>query len=171
MHPVILVCGPAGAGKTTYAKKLADQLGAVLLDSDQVSQRLIEAALALAGLPTGDRDSPAYKQAFREPVYETLFDLAQEHRPRGPVVLAGPFTREARDPDWADHLQSRLLGPVEIHFVWCDPSKRQKRLKKRGLLRDVAKLADWEAFCGPDLEQARPIAPHRLIRTDESCAD
>lgn len=38
----------------------------MLLDSDEVEERLIRAGLELAGMNSDERDSPAYKAAFRE---------------------------------------------------------------------------------------------------------
>ena len=40
-QPIHLVSGPPAAGKTTYARKLAERIGAVLLDSDEVAERLV----------------------------------------------------------------------------------------------------------------------------------
>ena len=159
-----LVSGPPAAGKTTYARKLADQLGAVLLDSDEVTERLIRAGLKLAGLDPDDRDSPPYKAAFRDAVYETLFDLAKSHCSRLPVVIAGPFTREGGDADWPRRLEERLGVMPEFHFVWCHPEVRRRRILNRGATRDLPKLADWDAYVTTCRETA-PVYRHRWIDT------
>lgn len=159
-----LVLGPPAAGKTTYARQLADQLGAVLLDSDEVAERLVRAGLALAGLDPDDRDSPAYKSAFRDAVYETLFDLAKSHADRLPVVIVGPFTREGGDASWPDRLKQRLGSRPEFHFAWCDPSTRKSRIEARGVTRDLPKLADWETYISTCREDA-PSFPHHWIDT------
>ncbi|NQX00800.1 ATP-binding protein [bacterium] len=164
MPPVHLVSGPPAAGKTTYARQLAERIGAVLLDSDEVTQRLIRAGLALAGLDPDDRDSAAYKAAFREVVYETLFDLARSHAGRLPVVIAGPFTREGGDAGWPERLAARLGAMPEFHYVWCKPSERKARLHARGATRDLPKLADWDGYVATCREVA-PVYPHRWIDT------
>ena len=163
-QPIHLVFGPPAAGKTIYARKLAERIGAALLDSDEVSERLIRAGLTLAGLSSDDRDSPAYKSAFRDAVYETLFDLAQSHSSRLPVVIAGPFTSEGGDAEWPDRLQARLGVMPEFHYVWCNPAERKSRLSVRGATRDLPKLADWEAYVATCRETA-PVFPHRWIDT------
>jgi predicted kinase len=163
-HPIHLVSGPPAAGKTTYANELATRIGAVLLDSDAVTERLIRAGLALAGLNPDDRDSPAYKAAFREAVYETLFDLARSHAARLPVIIAGPFTREGGDTEWPARLAARLGVMPEFHYVWCEPAERKARLLERGATRDLPKLADWEAYVKSCRETA-PVYPHRWIDT------
>jgi predicted kinase len=159
-----LVSGPPAAGKSTYARQLAETLGAVLLDSDEVTERLIRAGLALAGLDPDDRDSPAYKAAFREVVYETLFDLAESHASRLPVVIAGPFTREGGDAKWPGRLAERFGVMPEFHYVWCEPAERKARLLARGAMRDLPKLADWDAYVATCREVA-PVYPHRWIDT------
>src|SRR5690606_20277561 len=44
-----LVFGPPAAGKSVYARSLAKRIGACLLDSDEVTERMVRAGLALAG--------------------------------------------------------------------------------------------------------------------------
>ncbi len=164
MATIHLVFGPPAAGKTVYARELANEAGAVLLDSDEVCERLVRAGLALAGMDPDDRDSTAYKSAFRDAVYETLFDLAQSHSRRLPVVIAGPFTREGGDADWPERLRERFGVMPEFHYVWCEPAKRKERLLARGATRDLPKLADWDAYVKSCRETA-PVYPHRWIDT------
>lgn len=159
---VHLVFGPPAAGKTTYARRLAERIGAVMLDSDEVAERLIRAGLSLAGLDPNDRDSPAYKSAYRDVVYETLFDLAQAHLARLPVVIVGPFTREGGEALWPARMAARLGVMPEFHFVWCHPSIRKERIMARGTLRDLAKIADWTAYVATCREMP-PAFPHVWI--------
>ncbi|MGC4013662.1 MAG: ATP-binding protein [Luteolibacter sp.] len=159
-----LVCGPPAAGKTTYARQLADRLGAVLLDSDEVAERLVRAGLALAGLDPNDRDSPAYKAAYRDAVYETFFDLARSNLPRVPVVIAGPFTSEGNNPDWPEQLKARLGESVTVHFVWCPPERRRERILARGETRDLPKLAAWGAYVATCRDE-RPVFSHVFVQT------
>jgi len=154
-----VVCGPPAAGKTTYARRLAARLGACLLDSDQVAEKLVRAGLSLAGLDPDDRDSPAYKAAFREPVYDTLFDLARSNLADVPVVIAGPFTSECSDPAWPSRLEDRLGTAVTVHFVWCSPGLRRQRIEARGEPRDDPKLAAWEAYVATCRDEP-PVFPH-----------
>ena len=168
--PIHIVFGPPAAGKSVYARQLAGQFSAVLLDSNEVTERLIRAGLQLAGLDPDDRDSPAYKATFREAVYETLFDLARSHADRMPVVIAGPFTREGGDSIWPERLRQRLGVIPEFHFVWCHPDERKRRILARGTTRDLPKLADWNTYIATCREEA-PVFGHRWVDTSASAAE
>lgn len=166
MEPKVchIVTGPAGAGKSVYARKLAGDLGACLIDSDVATERLVRAGLSLAGLDPDDRDSPAYKRAYRDAVYEAMYDLAVANLPHVPVVLAGPFTREGGEADWPKRLTARLgTGPV-LHFVWCPPELRRERMLGRGEERDRPKLRDWKSYEAQCREE-RPVWEHRFVET------
>ena len=120
MARLVVICGPAGAGKSTYGRKLARETGACLLDSDTVTEPVVRAGMALGELDPDDRDSPAYREAFRGPVYECLFQVAAENLPHCDVILVGPFTSEIRDPNWHLHLFARFEIVPEIIYVWAE---------------------------------------------------
>jgi predicted kinase len=146
MNQAYLVCGSPGAGKTTYGKKLASEKQAVFLDIDVTTERLVRLALGLAGQDPEDRDSPYFKQHFRGPVYEQLFDIARDNVFLRNVVIAGPFTQEIKDPAWPEKLASRLGAPVNVHYVFCPPHIRKERMIKRADSRDTGKLRDWKKY-------------------------
>ena len=162
MHTTYIVCGSPGAGKTTYAKKLASERGATLLDIDTATERLVRIALREAGHNPDDRDSEYFKRIFREPIYETLFDIARENNPFQEVVVVGPFTKELRDPDWPAKLSQAQGGPVEVHYVYCPPDERKRRMEDRRNPRDLAKLRDWENFI-QYYDESLPVFEHVLI--------
>ena len=82
-----VVCGPPACGKTTYGRSLAVREGAAFFDSDTAAEPVVRAGLRAAGLSPDDRDSPRYKEIFREPVYEALYRLAEENLGHLPVVI------------------------------------------------------------------------------------
>ncbi len=157
-----IVTGPAGAGKSVHAKKLAAELGACLIESDTATERLVRAGLSLAGLDPDDRDSPAYKRAYRDAVYEAMYDLAVANLPHVPVVMAGPFTREGGDAEWPECLKRRLGVVPVLHFVWCPPEVRRERMIARGKERDLPKLRNWESYAASCREE-RPVWEHRFV--------
>ena len=162
MHTTYIVCGSPGAGKSTYAKELASALGAALLDIDTATERLVRIALCEAGHDPDDRDSEYFKRTYREPIYETLFDIARENLIFQDAVIVGPFTKELRDPDWPSKLSQALGSPVEVHYITCPPETRKERLAKRGNARDLAKLRDWESYI-QYYEESLPVFVHVLV--------
>ncbi len=163
MNTCIIVCGTPGAGKSTYAGKLAAGRHATLLDIDTVTEQLVRIALVQSGHSPNDRDSEYFKRTFREPIYETLFAVARENLPFQDVVIVGPFTREIRDRDWPSRLGRHLGSPVEVHYVQCDPDIRRCRLEQRGNARDRAKLDDWENYIRYYGDESPPAFEHVLV--------
>jgi len=163
MTKAYLVCGSPAAGKTTYAKKLAEEKQAVFLDIDMSTERLVQLALSLSGQDSEDRDSPSFKKYFRDPIYEQLFDIARDNLSLRDVVIAGPFTKEMRDPEWPDKLSTHLGAPVKIHYVFCSAHVRKKRMIKRANSRDEAKLRDWEKHLRYYEDEAPPACKHFLV--------
>jgi predicted kinase len=166
-----VVCGAPASGKTFVARQLARELRACLLDSDVVSSRLVAAGMTLAGLDPDDRDSEAYKAAFRSHVYEAVFDIALDNlsaSPSMPVVLAAPFTQERRDASWPVRLTQRLGGAdVVLHYVTCDDAVRRTRMTDRGEARDASKLvsdAAWAAHVAT-CAKTPPVWPHTCHAT------
>ena len=142
MHTLHIVCGLPASGKTTFAKELAGELGAAFLDSDTATDLMIQAAHGAAGIDPHDRDSVLYKQTYREPVYDTLFALAEENLPHTDVVIAGPFTSELRNKVmWQQQLEERFFdSTVKLHYIEISESLRLERMRARGAKRDEAKL-------------------------------
>ncbi len=148
---VWIVAGAPGAGKSTVGREMAVRHKCALLDIDTATERVVRAGLGLAGCDQDDRDSPKFKAAFRDAIYETLFDLAMEQHSS---IVVGPFTSELRDPQWLDKLKKRLqTASVEVVWVACSDATRRLRLQQRGTPRDRAKLENWEqhvAYCAAD---------------------
>jgi predicted kinase len=167
MNKVFIVCGTPGSGKTTYARRLSAGRHATLLDIDTVTERLVRIALAESGRSSDDRDSEYFKLTFREPIYATLFDIARDNLPVQDVVVAGPFTREIKNPGWPVELSEVLGSPVEVHYVQCPPAVRKLRLAARGDARDKAKLQDWDNYLKYYGDENLPVFTHVLIDGSE----
>ena len=61
MHTAFIVCGTPGSGKTTYARRLAADRRATLLDIDTVTERLVRIALAESGLRPDSNSCKTYR--------------------------------------------------------------------------------------------------------------
>ena len=162
---LFIVCGKPGTGKSTYAASLASEKGAVLLELDDLSEPIVRAGLARAGLDPNDRDSADYKQTYRDAVYQAMFDTAKLNLPHLPVVITGPFSRELERADWCDELEQLFDCLVEIHYVYCDENTRRQRIKARANPRDKAKLEAWDSHSAYYTETF-PACRHKAICTD-----
>ncbi len=165
MNTLHIIMGPPAAGKTTYGRKLATKCGAAFLDIDTVTELVVRAGLKLAQQNPDDRDSPLFKAAFREPIYDSLFAIAKNNLSHVDVVIVGPFTQEARDANWLDRLEKRLGAEVRAYFVVCDAATRRQRMVERGNPRDLAKLSDWERYIKQYPSEKPPLFPHEIINT------
>jgi len=160
MYTSCIVCGTPGSGKSTYARQLAAVRHATLLDIDTVTERLVRVALRQSGHNQDDRDSEYFKQTFREPVYEALFDIARENLLFQDVVIVGPFTKEIKDPGWPSKLSQLLGSSIEVHYIHCAHEVRRSRLARRGNARDLAKLNDWENYIRYYGDESPPVFEH-----------
>ena len=163
VHTAIIVCGSPGAGKSTHGARLAAARQAALLDIDTVTERLVRLALAESGHNPDDRDSEYFKQTFRTPIYDTLFDIARENLLFQDVVIVGPFTREIRHEEWPSRLQTLLDAAIEVHYVQCAPEIRRQRLAHRGDARDLPKLEDWKSYIRYYGDESPPVFDHVLV--------
>jgi len=163
MSKAYIVCGPPGAGKSTYGKKLACLKKAVIIDIDTATERLVQHSLSVQRLDKDDRDSPHFKDSFRLLIYEQMFDLALENLVINNVVIVGPFTKELQIPNWPKLLSRRLNHPVEIHLVRCRPDIRRLRMIHRGNPRDLDKLRNWELHLSYYQNEPLPSFVHVLV--------
>ena len=164
LPPLQFVTGAAGVGKSTFGKELAAKSHAVLLDSDTVTEPVVRAGLEAAGMDPEDRDSPDYKRLFRDAVYESLFQVAEENLAHLPVVIVGPFTRELSDASWPDQMESRFGVRPTVWFLVCPDAIRLARIKRRGNPRDQGKLIDWQHHMA-SAPPAQPAFDVRMVDT------
>lgn len=166
-HNLFIVTGLPATGKTTFARRLASSIRGCLIDIDIATEPIVQAAMEKITNNRDDRDSPTFKQTFRNPIYTTLFDLADSNLPHTSVVLTGPFTKESDNPDWPLEIQERLLSTCKVicFHLHCSDELRKRRLAKRANPRDRAKLTDWEQHSNYYQPYPKPSYPHISIDT------
>jgi predicted kinase len=152
---LVFVCGHAGTGKTTLAKKLIGPLmkasGApfCLLDKDTLYGGYSAAAMAMLTGDPNDRDSPLFLQHLRDPEYRGLLDTARDNLELGiSALVVGPLSREVRERRLFDRAWLGVGAQVALRVVWVYTSEElaRQRIVERANPNDAYKLAHWNEY-------------------------
>jgi predicted kinase len=134
LHPktgsIWLMSGLSGSGKTTVARYLAKQTGAIHIRSDAVRKHL-------AGIPLSDRGgSEVYSAAMTEKTYTRLQALGLQLANAGyTVILDAKYDRQT----WRSQVRNAALSQgIQLHMIHCEAplAVLQARLQQR--TQDIA---------------------------------
>lgn len=168
-HPkrTLLIGGYAGSGKTELGRILARATGWPILDKDTLTRPLVEQSLEALGRPANDRESEVYASKVRPREYEALMGAAYENAECSvATIVTAPFLKEFTDASWLERARNRFEDrgvPAEVVWVTCDVETMHTYLRRRGAARDVAKLADWDAYAAKLDTGLRPASQHFLV--------
>ncbi len=125
---LIIVCGPTGAGKTTYSISLSRKIDAIRFSIDPWMQTLF--AKDMKSLDYSwmiERVNRCYDQIWN--VSEQILAL------RGNVILDLGFTEKRQRDRFSD--LARTLGIVsEVHYLDAPLDVRMKRVNRRNIEKD-----------------------------------
>lgn len=111
---LILIMGLPGAGKTTFARALAEKTGAVHLNSDIVRRNI------------GKRG--AYTPADKQAVYEELFRRTEASLQQGRDVIVDSTFYKASIRKPYEQLAEKYDHPLKLIVVKADEAVLQERL-------------------------------------------
>jgi len=157
--PVILVTGGTGAGKTTYARRLADEIGAIRFSIDDWTTDLV----------WPDAPDPPDFEWVMERIgrCETrIWATAEQVLARGlPVILDLGFTKADHRRAFAD--RAHRAGHVpEIHWVDVPSETRWGRVQGRNAEQGetFAMIVTREMFDFMEGEWEAPdVSDHRIV--------
>ena len=133
----ILIGGAAGTGKTTLAAALAVNIGADIVDLDEVTAPLVRAYLAAHP----ECSEAQALLALRDERYALLAEAAAHHR--GTTIAVAPFSRELASREaWSAWVVAAGRQPTDcrtIHLVLSEQEHR-RRLRERGATRDAERI-------------------------------
>jgi predicted kinase len=128
-----LICGPIGAGKTTYAKSLSEKEGAILFSEDEWLSKLFvpDAPENLLEQPmqvVGEWAAEKYQRCRSQ-----IWLICQQLLNNGiSIVLDGAAANEIQ----RDAIRKKALGHnvgFQLHYVTAAEEKRRKRVFERNI--------------------------------------
>jgi predicted kinase len=135
---LIIFGGLPGVGKTTIARELARQLGAVYLRIDSIEQ-----AIRDCDKMTSPLDELGYRMAYAVALDNLLLGRTVVADSVNPLLV----TRES----WADVASSAQVGKLEIEVTCSDAKLHRQRLEARP--PDIAGLrVTWEEVMSREYE-------------------
>jgi predicted kinase len=134
---LIVFAGLSGSGKSTIARGLAKEIGAVWLRVDSVEQAIRE-----SGVVPGSLDDAGYR---------AVYAVAQDNLRLGRDVIGDSvnpwiLTRNA----WRDTGLRAGAQVVEVETVCTDLEEHRRRIKNRANEVPGLVLPDWQAVIGRD---------------------
>jgi aminoglycoside phosphotransferase family enzyme/predicted kinase len=155
-----IMFGLSGSGKSTVARRLAEERGAIQIRSDAVRKHL--AGVPLRGRPA---DKDIYTLQYTEKTFRRMGELAGQALEAGiSIVLDGRYARRD-ERDAARAVAEKAAVPFEMHVCEAPPEELHRRLASRqGDVSDAtAELLERQAA------NTEPLAEEELrwvVRTD-----
>ena len=144
---LVVIGGLPATGKTTLARLLAAQTGAVHVRVDTIEQALVRSGLA------------------RHPVgpagYVVGYALAEEHLRQGLSVIAESVNPPAVTRDaWRDAAVRAGVPWADVEVVCSDPAEHRRRVASRSVDIPGLSLPDWAEITG---RQYEPWGRERIV--------
>jgi predicted kinase len=136
---LIIFGGLPGIGKTTIARELASQLGAIYVRIDSIEQAI--------------RDSGTVRQPLNDTGYRVAHAIAEDNLRLGRTVIADSvnpiqLTRDA----WIGVAHRAQVGAAEVEVICSDPQQHRQRVETRPADISGLRLPTWEEVVSREYE-------------------
>jgi predicted kinase len=136
---LIIVGGLPGTGKTTVARELARQLGAMYVRIDSVEQAI--------------RDSETVSKSLNDAGYRVAYAVAEDNLRLGRTVISDSvnpiqLTRDA----WIGVAHRAQVRAAEVEVICSDPQQHRQRVETRSADISGLRLPTWEEVVSREYE-------------------
>ncbi len=168
---LMMMSGLSGSGKSTVARQLAQQLGAIVIRSDAVRKRLAGIPLQTRGDYDGAPSSGIYTPEMTQLTYDRLLELGLFLAQQGwSVILDAKYDRQALRQSV---LEGAAAAQLDVRIVQCTAPVEVLRHRLRHRTGDIADatadlldgqiqmaepLTETEASLAAVLETTEPLA-------------
>ena len=156
------MAGLSGSGKSTTARALASQAGAIRLRSDAIRKHL-------AGVPLHEKaPDEIYSSAMSDKTYARLINLGVQLASRGyRVILDAKFDRRAKRQDALTTAQSKNIALTFLHCTAPNDVLKARLNQRSGDIAD----ADIAILAGQSMEPFAARTPVMTVDTTQSAID
>lgn len=159
-HHILIVTGPAGCGKSTVAKYLADRYDFNYIEGDEFHPKANIDKMA-AGIPLNDEDRWDWLILLRDQALESL-----KHGAKGVVVTCSALKKKYRDVIRTARLYDEDPN-ANVHFVYLRADKQtllaRVRARQGHYMKDAMVESQFAALEEPDEAEIKQLKDVEVV--------
>lgn len=146
----VFITGPAGTGKTFFARRIAMLSSTGIINKDALTMDLVAEMNKCLGIDENDRESVLYQKFVRPFEYGVVHNETVKRLKDGKnVIVDAPYMNLVARKGGLTGLRKSLIEEgFNVIMVWMeqDVEATKLRLENRGYLRDTWKISHWEEY-------------------------